>query len=106
MSSGSAKADSPTKKDRAEPRDPLSPSYRRTIAGLCLGIFLLSLAVFWRTRGFDFVNYDDPQYLELTYEIPQGLKPSTIRWAFTKEHFCNWHPLTTLSYLTEASLFG
>ena len=66
----------------------------------------MTLAVFWRTGGFEFVNYDDPNYLTLVPEVRQGLSPRTAVWAFTSPHHCNWHPLTTLTYLGESSLFG
>ncbi len=36
-------------------------------------LFLLVLAVFGRTLGFDFINYDDPIYVYENEVVKQGL---------------------------------
>ena len=83
-----------------------SPNQRRIVAALAAALCVVTLATFARLAWFDFVNYDDPNYLELVPQVRQGLTPATVKWAFTSEHHCNWHPLTTLTYLAESSLFG
>jgi hypothetical protein len=38
--------------------------------------------------------------------VRQGLSLSGIAWAFSAFHAANWHPLTWLSHMLDASLFG
>jgi tetratricopeptide (TPR) repeat protein len=73
--------------------------------------FLLTLAVavgilYGRVIGFNFVDYDDYQYIIQNPFIQQGLSAVSIRWAFTSFYASNWHPLTWLSHLLDMHLFG
>ncbi len=56
--------------------------------------------------GFEFVRYDDPEYVSENPQILQGLTAESLRWALTASHGANWHPLTTLSHLLDVELFG
>ena len=77
-----------------------------------LPVFLISLflvlgtaAVYWQVHGFDFVNYDDMDYISQNPHIQKGLSFGSIIWAFTTGYFCNWHPVTWLSYLLDFQIF-
>lgn len=64
----------------------------------------LVAAVFWQTRSFGILNFDDDQYLDPL--IRQGLTwPGFVR-AWKEGHVGNWHPLTTLSFMLDAQLFS
>ena len=72
----------------------------------CGVVLLVALvaAVFWQTRSFGILNFDDDQYLDPL--IRQGLTwPGFVR-AWREGHVGNWHPLTTLSFMLDAELFG
>jgi tetratricopeptide (TPR) repeat protein len=72
-------------------------------SGVVLLVALVA-AVFWQTRSFGILNFDDDQYLDPL--IRQGLTwPGFVR-AWTQGHVGNWHPLTTLSFMLDAQLFG
>jgi len=64
------------------------------------------LLVFWQVRNFDFVNYDDKDYVYENPHVLNGLTPDGIIWAFTTGHASNWHPLTWLSLMLDCQLFG
>ena len=67
-------------------------------------LVVLVAAVFWQTRSFGILNFDDDQYLDPL--IRQGLTwPGFVR-AWREGHVGNWHPLTTLSFMLDAELFG
>jgi protein O-mannosyl-transferase len=53
-----------------------------------------------------FVNYDDGTYVVDNPHLRGGLTASGLAWAFTSTYAGNWHPLTWISYLLEAELFG
>jgi Flp pilus assembly protein TadD len=63
-------------------------------------------AVFGQTLRFDFVNYDDNRYVYENPVVKNGLTLENIGWAFTHNVASNWHPLTVISYMADASLYG
>lgn len=71
-----------------------------------LGLSLLVGGIYGQTLGFDFVNFDDDDYITGNPSVLAGLCGASIRWAFTTFHAANWHPLTWLSHLLDISLFG
>src|SRR5580700_10851103 len=66
----------------------------------------VTLAVYWPVTGFDFVSYDDNEYVTDNPEVQAGLSWAGVAWAFTTGHASNWHPLTWLSYMLDCQLFG
>lgn len=65
-----------------------------------------TFALYGRTARFDFVHYDDPEYVFKNPNTLAGLTGENIRWAFTTFELANWHPLTWLSYMTDVTVFG
>ena len=78
---------------------------RRTFL-ICLGLVLLTLAVFSRAAHYPFITYDDRLYVSENPHVLLGLSWSNIAWAFTTWHTGNWHPLTWLSLMLDAQFFG
>jgi len=73
---------------------------------LCLLLVAVTLAVYWPVMHCDFVNYDDPDYFFSNPHVLAGLSSSNLVWAFTTGFSANWHPLTWLSLMLDAELFG
>jgi tetratricopeptide (TPR) repeat protein len=70
---------------------------------------ILGVAVFliyWRTFHFGFVMYDDRAYIVNNRMLNDGLGLESILWSFATFYYMNWHPMTWLSYLLDAELFG
>jgi len=63
-------------------------------------------AIYLQTAWFEFVNWDDDQYVFRNTRVRQGLSWASAAWAFVALEASNWHPLTWLSYLLDSSLFG
>ena len=72
----------------------------------CLLLAAIVWIVFGRTLGYDFVNYDDHEYVYENPMITRGLTFEGMLWAFTHVHSSNWHPLTTMSHMLDCSLYG
>jgi len=89
---------------KAAPAHPPTPFARGT--GPALLLFALTLLLFARSCGNDFVNYDDPDYVTANPQVRAGLSLEGIRWAFTSGAASNWHPLTWLSHQLDVTLFG
>jgi protein O-mannosyl-transferase len=77
----------------------------RTLAW-CVALLAAVSFVFSPVRSFEFVHYDDLDYVLRESQVRLGLTWASVRWAFTEARLDNWHPLTTLSYLLDAELWG
>ncbi len=72
------------------------------IVGLCL-------IVYGQTIFFGFITYDDPEYTYANEYIRNGLSFEGLRWAVSLDTITtnsNWIPLTFLSLMIDAELFG
>jgi tetratricopeptide (TPR) repeat protein len=73
---------------------------------ICALLVLGVAAVYWPVIGYGFVDYDDPEYVSVNPHVMAGLSWPGIVWAFTTFYAANWHPLTWLSYMLDAQLWG
>src|ERR1700722_19839664 len=73
---------------------------------VCLLLALVTLALYWPVKNFEFNNYDDAQYLTENPSVQNGLTLAAIKWAFTTGYGGNWHPLTWISHLLDIQFFG
>ncbi len=71
-----------------------------------MGLVLVTLIAFLPLFGNDFVNYDDDLYITDRPEIAAGVDAAGVAWAFTTLQGANWFPLTRLSWMVDAELFG
>jgi tetratricopeptide (TPR) repeat protein len=69
-------------------------------------LFFVALALYWPVRNFDFLNFDDPDYVTANPHISRGLTPETLQWALTSGEAANWCPVTRISHLIDAQFFG
>ena len=69
-------------------------------------VWLVTAAVFLPSVRCGFVNWDDDKYVYQNPLVLQGLTWNGFRHACTDVIFCNWAPLTILSYQLDATLFG
>ncbi len=92
------------------PEDMLAPGIhrppRRAVVVLTLLLFAATVSVYLPALKFDFVNYDDPDYVTANAQVKSGLNWADAAWAFTTGHAGNWHPVTWLSHQADVSCFG
>jgi protein O-mannosyl-transferase len=74
--------------------------------GVCIFLAAITWMVFGQTLGYDFINYDDQNYVYENAKITGGLNLAGIAWAFSHVHAQNWHPLTTISHMLDCQLYG
>src|SRR5580658_723050 len=84
---------------------PLSPSPQTHNLYISLLLLAAVFTIYAQVRHFDFVNYDDPDYVNNPH-IRNGLTPQSLLWAFTSVDDANWFPLTRISHLLDFQLFG
>ena len=86
------------------PRSAPSSSRRDWLCALIL--FALAVAVFWPATGYEFIDYDDPPFVQENPFVNTGLSWANIRWAFTAVCEQWWLPLLWISFMLDATLFG
>jgi len=79
---------------------------RWALVCVCLALAAMTWFVFGQTRHFQFVNYDDDPYVVKNAQVSRGLTLEGIGWAFTHMHADNWHPVTWISHMLDAQLYG
>jgi protein O-mannosyl-transferase len=86
---------------------PVAPSLNISLdIWICVLLLLATLAVYAQVRDHAFLNIDDPAYVTLNKHVSAGFTRDSIAWAFTSTADANWFPLTWLSLMLDAQLFG
>jgi tetratricopeptide (TPR) repeat protein len=62
--------------------------------------------VYWQVDKFDFISFDDHQYVSKNPHVMSGLNKKNLLWAFTTFEAANWHPLTWLSHALDCQIYG
>ncbi len=73
---------------------------------LCLALAAATLVIYWPVRNYDFINYDDVDYVTENEYVKAGLTSDSIIWALKTGYVGNWHPLTWLSHVLDCHIFG
>jgi protein O-mannosyl-transferase len=75
---------------------------------VCLALVAITAAVYWPARHFDFIDYDDPEYVIDNPHVQSGVTWDGIRWAFGRLHgeHTYWHPVTWMSHMLDCQVFG
>ena len=81
-------------------------SQRRSLLATALALAAATFAAYHGVLDNGFVNYDDDLYITNVAEVQAGLTPDSVAWAFSTFHGANWFPLTWLSWMLDAELFG
>lgn len=84
--------------------DKASKKYRTSFIYLTLA--LATFALYLPVREYDFVNYDDPEYVTANPAVRAGLTYKGLLWASATGHAGNWHPVTWLSHMLDCEIFG
>jgi tetratricopeptide (TPR) repeat protein len=71
-----------------------------------VALFLAILAAYGQVYAFQFVNYDDPDYVTENLHVRAGLTMSGVDWAFQSTEYGHWLPLSWLSYMLDVELYG
>jgi tetratricopeptide (TPR) repeat protein len=79
---------------------------RRQTWLVCLGLALAVLATYAPLWKAGFVTYDDPIFVTANPHVQSGLNWASMTWALTTDDARIWHPLTWLSYLVDAQIYG
>jgi len=73
---------------------------------LCLLLAASTAWVYSDSLRFDFVSYDDPDYVLDNSSVAQGISRGGLRYALLSTDMGNWQPLNWLSYMLDYELYG
>src|SRR5262245_36686744 len=80
-------------------------SARGRLAGVACLLAALTFLLYLGVGSFEFLNYDDPDYVTGNAVVARGLSSAGVRWAFGFRA-ANWHPLTWLAHMLDVQCFG
>lgn len=69
-------------------------------------LVIFTFSVIFPGTGGEYLLLDDDDYFTANPFVKGGLTWDGIRWAFTATHSGHWHPLTWISLMIDAELFG
>lgn len=78
----------------------------RRLRAICLGLCASTLAVFSSAIANGFVGSDDPSYFSENLHVLEGLSWDGFVWALGTREMGHWHPLTWLSLMADATIWG
>ncbi len=73
---------------------------------ICLLLLAATLAVYSQVSHYDFVNYDDPEYVGENIHVRAGLSADSLVWALASFDAANWFPLTWITHMADYQFFG
>lgn len=85
---------------------PTAPNDRWRLIGVCLFLAVAVWLIYGQTLHYEFVNYDDEDYVTTNAQVSRGVTLGGIAWAFTSVHSANWHPLTWISHMVDCQFYG
>jgi protein O-mannosyl-transferase len=71
---------------------------------ISIALVILVLPVYIQVAHFEFVNYDDPDYVTNNPHIV--LRAANVWWAITSGYAGNWIPVSWLSHMIDFQLYG
>jgi len=78
----------------------------RRNAAICIVLIVATWLVYGQTSGFDFVSYDDPDYVTENSDIALGRSGAGLEYALKTPVMGFYHPITVLSLLLDYELYG
>lgn len=73
---------------------------------VCMALPVVAFSIYAQTAAYDFINYDDPNYVVRNEHVNRGLTWKGVQWAFRTFDFYYWQPLTWISHMLDCQLFG
>jgi protein O-mannosyl-transferase len=78
----------------------------RGTAAMALLLGAVTFATFWPVTGYEFIYFDDREYIATNPVVGDGLTWRGVGWAAGTSYAANWHPVTWLSHMLDVQLFG
>jgi tetratricopeptide (TPR) repeat protein len=83
-----------------------APNARRHAWLITPALAVMTIVVYLPVLDAGFITFDDGEYVNHNPRVLMGLSWSNVAWALQTRHFSNWHPVTWLSHMLDAQLYG
>lgn len=84
----------------------MSLNKRTAVLILTITLVVLTLLIYWDVQSYEFLNYDDNEFIVDNEHIRDGFSPDSLVYAFTDINSGIWHPVTWLSHIMDCQLYG
>jgi Tfp pilus assembly protein PilF len=85
---------------------PATPKIAWLVFGICIFLAAIVWIAYGQTRHYEFVNYDDNQFVFGNATVIHGMTLKGVASAFRAHGMDNWIPLATLSHMLDWQLYG
>jgi tetratricopeptide (TPR) repeat protein len=82
------------------------PARRFESLWISLALAAVTLVVFWPVTHFQFVTYDDPDFVLSNPYVQAGLTAQSFIWAWHSEVARNWHPITMMTHMLDCQFYA
>ena len=79
---------------------------KRDVFLIHIFLAIATLVAFWPVTSCNFIGLDDPEYVTENPHIQHGISVEGVQWAFTGIHVNFYHPLTMISHMLDAQIYG
>ena len=69
-------------------------------------LIIAVVAIFWQVVEFDFIRFDEEQYVTKNLQVQAGITWDGIKWAFTTTEAGFWQPLVWISHMLDCEIYG
>lgn len=83
-----------------------NPCSFRLLVAVAIVLAVATLIPYLQVVEFDFVSFDDGQYVYDNARVRQGITWDNFRYALTTGEMGTWQPVTILSHMLDCQLFG
>ena len=103
----------PAKSGKKKPRPPVgevstpeSGPQKRVVAGVCVVLAIVCIAVYGQMLSHSFLTYDDTMCVTENLAVQAGLSWANLAWAFTNNIGTYMLPITWMSHMIDCDLYG
>src|ERR1700728_1731503 len=79
---------------------------RATSVWISLCLMAATALVYWPVNKFEFVNFDDTDFVTANPHVQAGLTFESFKWVWHSEVARNWHTITMLTHILDCQFFG
>lgn len=72
---------------------------------MALALALGTLILYWPVTKFQFLNFDDTDFVTTNPRVQAGLTWDSFKWAWHSEVARNWHPITMLTHMLDCQIY-
>lgn len=91
---------------KKHPKQTREFSMTRKYIFICMLLVLITLVVFRQALSYQFIDYDDNEYVTENPNVQTELSVDSLKWAFTTGYDSMWQPITWISYIADWEVYG